>query len=65
MTNESQTYLESLNAMRNVVAEMKNMQDPDVDKLVPLTEKGLNARNNCIQRIEMVEKALGLNEESN
>jgi hypothetical protein len=62
MTEESKIYLENLNAMRSVVTEMKSMQDPDVDKLVPLTEKGLAARNNCLQRIEFVEKSLGLSE---
>jgi hypothetical protein len=64
MTNESKIYIENLNTMRDVVSKIKNMQDPDVDQLVPLTERGLEARKQCLSRIESVEKALGINSET-
>lgn len=63
MTEQSQTYIENLNTMRNVVSQIQNMTDPDVDQLVPLTEQGLQARKICLGRIESVEKALGINSE--
>lgn len=64
MTNESKLYIDNLNSMRNVVANIKNMPDLDIDKLVPLTEEGLKARNNCLERISVIENKLGINTES-
>jgi hypothetical protein len=61
MTNESKVYLENLNIMRDVVSQVRNMQEPDVDQLVPLTEQGLKARKHCLERIDAVERSLGIN----
>lgn len=65
MTNESSVYITNLKIMRAVVSKIQNMQDPDVDALVPLVEEGLAAKKKCVQRIEAVEHALGIKQEDN
>lgn len=64
MSENKQSYIESFNKLRQVVGEMQSMTEPDVDALVPYVEAGTAAYKVCMNRIDAVEKMLGLDNES-
>lgn len=60
MQSESQTYMENYNRLRDAAKKMQSMTEPDVDALIPLVEQGTQAYKACIERIEAVQKILGV-----
>lgn len=53
------TYMENFKKLKGASTELMNMQEPDVDMVIPLVEQGLNAYKNCSARIKQVEAYLG------
>lgn len=60
MSNESKNYWQNFSALKDVVAQIESMNEPDVDQLVSLVDAGMVAKKACIARIEAVEKMLGI-----
>jgi len=58
MTNESKSFWQNYAELKDAVNKIEAMTEPDVDHLVRLVEKGMEAKNACIDRIEAVEKML-------
>ena len=58
MTNESKSFWQNYAELKDAVNKIEAMTEPDVDHLVHLVEKGMGAKNACIERIEAVEKML-------
>ena len=57
-THESNSFKENYGILKGVVSEMNNMEEPDVDLLIPMVEKGTAAYKNCISRCNQVEQLI-------
>lgn len=59
LKEESNTsFMENYNALRGTVAILKEMDEPDVDAIIPLVEQGMAAYRGCEDRIKKVENYL-------
>lgn len=54
----SESYMTHYRTLQKTVKEMREMSEPDVDKLIPLVQAGTEAYQGCKARIEQVEQAL-------
>lgn len=55
-TNESDaSFMDCYNILRDTVGTLKQMQEPDVDAIIPLVERGMKAYKGCEARIKQVE----------
>lgn len=59
-SQETTTFMENLRALKSAAADIDGMNEPDIDKLIPLVEKGTKAYKACNERIAQVEKYLGI-----
>lgn len=51
----AETFMDCYIALRKTVTALKQMQEPDVDAIIPLVEKGMRAYKGCEARIKQVE----------
>lgn len=64
LENEAQeSFMQAFKEMDNVTNSLQSMKQPDVDAIIPLTEKGMQAYKICKSRIQLVEKYLASFEE--
>ncbi|WOF82103.1 hypothetical protein P5704_025225 (plasmid) [Pseudomonas sp. FeN3W] len=59
MSNNTVTFMEHYQSLKSAADALQNMQEPDVDKIMPLVNQGMNAYREVKERIESVRKALG------
>lgn len=52
------SYLENYRMLSDVAKELREQDQVDIDKLIPLVDKALGAYGACKGRIEAVEKLL-------
>jgi exonuclease VII small subunit len=52
---ETENFMDCYIALRETVTALKQMQEPDVDAIIPLVEKGMKAYKGCEARIKQVE----------
>ncbi len=58
MTADS--YKKNYQRLKQIAEVMRDVDEPDIDKLVSMVAEATEAYKNCQARIEAVEKALGL-----
>ncbi|MDI1231737.1 MAG: exodeoxyribonuclease VII small subunit [Methylobacter sp.] len=57
MTENAESFNEQYAILKQVAETLRTQQEPDLDALIPLVDKGINAYNACKKRIEAVKKA--------
>lgn len=55
----TQSYLENFKILSDIAAQMRSNTEIDIDQLVPLAERAIQAHKVCEARCQEVEKALG------
>jgi exodeoxyribonuclease VII small subunit len=63
MSQQSKSYQENYQKLKNIAQAMRDVDEPDIDQLVALVGEATKAYNFCQARIEAVEKALGVVDE--
>ncbi|MFC1234414.1 exodeoxyribonuclease VII small subunit [Vibrio sp. F74] len=58
MNQQTSTYMNNYLKLKAASEGLSNQNEPDVDKIVPLVEQGVQAYEYCIGRINEVEKLL-------
>ncbi|MGZ5029315.1 MAG: exodeoxyribonuclease VII small subunit [Methylobacter sp.] len=57
MTENADSFNEQYAILKQVAETLRTQQEPDLDALIPLVDKGINAYHACKNRIEAVKKA--------
>lgn len=58
MTENSKSFIENLMELRSAASKMREMQEPDVDAIMPLVVSGTKSYEACRERIEKVKAML-------
>lgn len=58
----AKTYIENYQVLKEASKQLAEMQEPDVDKILPLVTEGLKAYDLCRSRIEAVRQQLATTE---
>lgn len=56
------TYIENYQVLKDTSKQLSEMQEPDVDKILPLVTEGLKSYEFCKSRIEAVRQQLAATE---
>jgi len=59
---KADSYTKNYQKLKKIAETMRDSDEPDIDGLVKMVGEATEAYKNCQDRIEAVEKALGLNE---
>jgi exodeoxyribonuclease VII small subunit len=54
----SQDYMGYYDALKNSAQQLAEMQEPDVDRIMPLVTQGMEAYKHCKARIDAVRQQL-------
>lgn len=57
MTENADSFNEQYAILKQVAETLRTQQEPDLDALIPLVDKGITAYHACKSRIEAVKKA--------
>lgn len=57
-TSGEESFMKHYIQLKDIVAKLKQMREPDVDIIIPLIEKGMIAYKGCEGRISKVEEYL-------
>ena len=52
------SFIENYKILQCSVDELKNQEEADLDKIIPIIDEGLNAYKNCKSRIDKVKEML-------
>jgi len=63
MSQQAESYQENYQKLKKIAEAMRDVDEPDIDQLVALVGEATKAYNFCQDRIEAVEKALGVVDE--
>jgi len=58
MIKKADSYRKNYQQLKRIAEKMRDVDEPDIDKLVAMVEEATEAYKNCQARIESVEKAL-------
>ena len=64
MTQQSQSFKAHFDKLEQIAEDLRNQQEVDIDRLIPMVDEATRAYNLCKSRIEAVEKALNQRLES-
>jgi len=60
MIQKADSYRKNYQRLKQIAEKMRDVDEPDIDKLVTMVADATEAYKNCQARIEAVEKALRL-----
>ncbi len=63
MSQKATTYKKNYQKLKKIADAMRDTDELDIDQLVAMVNEATEAYKNCQNRVEAVEKALGLTSE--
>ena len=57
MSDTADSFKTQYAILKEVAETLRTQQEPDIDALIPLVDKGIDAYKKCKERIDLVKKA--------